>query len=260
MGFIREKYSNNQGGLTVMFLGESNTDSYFAGDNIQDALEYFNMYLKDNQIYIKTEDELALAEVGISSMEEATELRTELNSIVSTMTDEEAVERAILFSNWVSGKAYTVGERVRYGGRIFKVLQAHTSQDDWTPSRAPSLFAEVLTSETGEPQEWQQPSSTNPYLTGDKVIYNGLVYESLIDNNTWAPDAYPAGWRLISEPEPEPEPDVEPEEETIPEWTQPDSTNPYQTGDKVTYNGHTYESTVDNNVWAPDVYGWNLID
>lgn len=176
------------------------------------------------------------------------------------MTDEEAVERAILFSNWVPDKVYSVGERVRYGGRIFKVLQAHTSQDDWTPSRAPSLFAEVLTSEDGEPQEWVQPSSTNPYLTGDKVIYNGLVYESLIDNNVWAPDAYPEGWRLISEPEPEPEPNVEPEEETIPEWTQPDSTNPYQTGDKVMYNGSIYESTVDNNVWAPDVYGWSLIN
>lgn len=258
MGFIREKYSNNQGGLTVIFLDSENTENYFAGDNIQDALEYFNMYVKDNQLYIRTEEELALTEVGIKSVEEATELRQELNSITSTMTDEEAVERPVLFPNWTTGKSYTVGTRVRYGGRIFKVLQAHTSQEDWTPSRAPSLFAEVLTSEDGEPQEWQQPSSTNPYLTGDKVIYNGLVYESLIDNNIWAPDAYPQGWKLISEPEPEPTP--EPEEDTIPEWTQPDSTNPYQTGDKVTYNGHTYESTVDNNVWAPDVYGWTLID
>lgn len=260
MGFIREKYSNNQGGLSVIFMGDQNTENYFAGDNIQDALEYFNMYLKNNQIYIKTDEELALAEVGITSVEEATELRQELNDIVSEMTDEEAVERAILFSNWVPGKVYSIGERVRYGGRIFKVLQAHTSQDDWTPSRAPSLFAEVLTSKDGEPQEWVQPSSTNPYLTGDKVIYNGLVYESLIDNNVWSPADYPEGWRLISEPEPEPEPNVEPEGEIIPEWTQPDSTNPYQTGDKVTYNGHTYESTVDNNVWAPDVYGWSLIN
>lgn len=260
MGFIREKYSNNQGGLTVTFLGENNTENYFAGNNIQDALEYFNMYLKDNQIYIRTDDELALTEVGINSMEEATELRAELNNIISVMTDEEAVERAILFSNWVSNKAYTVGERVRYGGRIFKVLQNHTSQADWTPSRAPSLFAEVLVSEDGEPQEWQQPSSTNPYLTGDKVIYNGLIYESLIDNNIWSPEAYPEGWQLISEPtpvEPEPEP-----EENIPEWQQPDASNAYNTGDKVIYNGQVYESTIDNNVWSPETYpaGWTLVE
>ena len=61
MGFIQEKYSNNQGGLSVMFMGEQNTENYFAGDSVQDALTYFNMYLKNGQIYIKSEEELALA-------------------------------------------------------------------------------------------------------------------------------------------------------------------------------------------------------
>ena len=257
MGFIQEKYSNNQGGLSVMFMGEQNTENYFAGDSVQDALTYFNMYLKNGQIYIKSEEELALAEVGISSVAEAEELRSEINSITETMTDEEAVERAILFSSWMSGKSYTVGDRVRYGGRIFKVLQSHTSQDDWTPSRAPSLFAEVLTSDDGTPQEWQQPSSTNPYLTGDKVIYNGLVYESLIDNNVWSPDSYPEGWRLVSDSEP-----AEEEEETIPEWQEPNAANPYNIGDKVIYNGQVYVSTINNNVWSPSTYpaGWSLVE
>lgn len=256
MGFVKEIYPGNLGGLNVAFYGDTNTETYYSGDSIQAALEYFNMYLKDNQIYIKTNDEMALEEVGIKSVEEATELRLELNSIISPMTDEEAVERAILFPTWTIGEEYTVGTRVRYGGRIFKVLQAHTSQADWTPSRAPSLFAEVLTSEDGEPQEWQQPSSTNPYLTGDKVIYNGLVYESLIDNNVWSPDAYPQGWQLISEPE------TEEPTETIPEWTQPDATNAYQIGDRVMYNGSIYESVIANNVWSPEAYpaGWTLIE
>lgn len=260
MGFIREKYSNNRGGLVVSFMGNENTENYFSGSNIQDAMEYFNMYLKNNEIFIRSNEELALDAAGINTITEAEQLREELNSITSTMTDEEAVERSILFPNWTVGKTYSTGQRIRYYGRIFKVLQTHTSQANWTPSQTPSLFAEVLTSEDGTPQEWQQPSSTNPYLAGDKVIYNGLIYESLIDNNVWSPDNYPAGWKLISEPEPEQEPETEPEEETIPEWVQPNSTNPYQTGDKVTYNGNTYESIVDNNVWAPDVYGWNLIN
>jgi len=47
-----------------------------------------------------------------------------------------------------------------------------------------------------------------------------------------------------------------PDENVIPEWEQPNSTNPYMKGDKVSYNGIIYESTVDNNVWAPNVYGW----
>lgn len=261
MGFICEKYSNNQGGLIVAFMRDQNTDNYFAGDNVQDALNYFNMYLKDNQIYIKTEEELALSEAGISTIAEAEQLRQELNEIINEMTDEEAVEHPILFPNWKSGKEYTANERVRYGGRIFKVLQNHTSQDDWTPSRVPSLFAEVLTSEDGEPQEWVQPSSTNPYLTGDKVIYNGLVYESLIDNNTWSPENYPQGWKLLSEPE-STEPDEPTEPTTVPEWQQPDAANAYQIGDRVMYNGVIYESVIANNVWSPETYpaGWQVIE
>lgn len=256
MGFIKEKYLDNKCGLIVSFQGNSNTENYYAGDSVQDAMKHFNMYLKDNQIYIQTDEEIALNEAGINSIEEAEQLRQELNEIISSMTDEEAIERPILFPNWKVGINYTVNTRIRYGGRIFKVLQAHTSTEQWTPSRAPSLFAEILTSETGEPQEWQQPSSTNPYLTGDKVIYEGKIYESLIDNNTWSPEDYPQGWKLISEPEPEAPSD----ESAIPEWHQPDSTNPYQIGDKVTYNGQIYESTVANNVWAPGVYGWSLVE
>jgi len=256
MGFVLEKYTNNMAGLRVSFYGDSNTKEYFSGDNAIDALNYFNLYIKNNQIYYRTEEELVLSEAGISTVAEAEQLRLELNEIIGEMTDEEAIERSILFPTWKSGKEYTINERIRYGGRIFKVLQNHTSQEDWTPSRAPSLFAEILTSETREPQEWQQPTSTNAYLTGDKVIYDGKIYKSLIDNNTWAPDAYPAGWELIESDTEE----QEPEEPTIPEWQQPDSTNPYKTGDKVTYNGQIYESTVDNNVWAPDAYGWSLIE
>ena len=260
MGFIKEQYSNNYGGLTVSFQGNENTENYFAGDSVQDALEYFNMYLKDNQIYIRTNEELSLAEVGISTIAEAEQLREELNEITSSLTDEEAVERPILFPKWQVGISYTVNTRVRYGGRIFKVLQAHTSQEDWTPSRAPSLFAEILTSESGEPQEWVQPSSTNPYLTGDKVIYNGQIYESLIDNNVWSPDDYPSGWQLLTpseEPEQEPEPTP-----TIPEWSQPDASNAYSIGDQVMYNGSIYQSTINNNVWSPEAYpaGWQLIE
>ena len=255
MGFILEKYSNNMARLIVSFYGDSNTKEYFSGDNATDALNYFNLYIKNNQIYYKTEEELALSEAGISTITEAEQLRQELNEIIGEMTDEEAIERPILFPNWKSGKEYTINERVRYGGRIFKVLQNHTSQEDWTPSRAPSLFVEILTSETGEPQEWQQPSSTNPYLTGDKVIYNGQIYESLIDNNVWSPADYPTGWKLIQD-------EQNSEEQIIPEWQQPDATSAYHIGDKVSYNDLIYESLIDNNVWSPESYpqGWKLID
>jgi len=267
MGFIREKYSNNQGGLTVVFMGDTNTPDYFAGNNIDDALTYFDMYVKNNQMFLRTEEELALKEVGITSRAEAEELRETLDTIVSSYTDDQALASKILFPNWTANVSYQVGDKVRYYGRLYKVLQAHTSQENWTPSSAASLYAPILTNEDDPdtPLPWVQPTSTNPYLTGDKVIYNGAVYQSLIDNNVWAPDDYPAGWQLISSPEPEPEPESEPTQEpeqTIPEWQQPSSGNAYMIGDKVSYNGFVYMSTIDNNVWSPEAYpaGWSLVE
>ena len=71
---------------------------------------------------------------------------------------------------------------------------------DWNPEASPSLFARVLTGETPKDiRDWEQPDSTNPYMTGDRVRFEGQIYESVIDNNIWSPVAYPAGWTLITE-------------------------------------------------------------
>lgn len=124
------------------------------------------------------------------------------NYFVSLMSisDEVAEKIPEVFPAWDgNSKEYKMGDRVQYNDVLYKVLQDHTSQTTWTPSDASSLFAKVLTSTTGEPQEWQQPDSTNGYQTGDRVIYNGKIYESLIDNNVWSPVDYPAGWKEVTE-------------------------------------------------------------
>lgn len=112
----------------------------------------------------------------------------------------EALEVKFLYKEFEAqiGRDLAVGEYIQYNDKLYKVLQAHTVQTNWTPEDAPSLFAEVLTDPTGETiLEWKQPSSTNPYMKGDKVIFEGKTYESLIDNNVWSPAAYPAGWKAI---------------------------------------------------------------
>lgn len=125
------------------------------------------------------------------------EAKTEYQAVLASASDEVALLVPEIYPAWsASGVQYKTGDRVTYYGILFKVLQDHTSQEDWTPIDAPSLFAKVLTAE-GEILDWQQPDSTNPYMKGDKVKYNGKVYESLIDNNVWAPDAYPEGWKEV---------------------------------------------------------------
>lgn len=147
-----------------------------------------------------------LREIAITAMMsqlaggDLTESKASYQTALMSVSDEAAILIPDVFPSWSgAGVAYKTGDRVMYNGTMYKVLQDHTSQEGWTPEAAPSLFAKVLTSTTGEPLPWEQPGSTNPYMTGDRVTYNGKIYESTIDNNVWAPDAYPAGWKEITE-------------------------------------------------------------
>ena len=128
---------------------------------------------------------------------EALKLRRHIETAVQSLPDNEALETAMLYPTWKSDTAYPTGQRVRYNGTLYKCLTAHTSQADWTPTAAPSLWTKVLIPDSDTIPEWEQPDSTNGYSKGDKVKYNGAVYESLIDNNVWSPDAYPAGWKVV---------------------------------------------------------------
>lgn len=128
----------------------------------------------------------------------AKKLRPLIEQAAQSFTDETALEAVSLFPSWQSGIDYTVGQRVRYNGVLYSVLQAHTSQDTWQPDVAVSLFAKVLIPDPDTVPEWEQPGSTNPYMKGDRVLFEGTVYESLIDNNVWSPTAYPAGWKAVN--------------------------------------------------------------
>lgn len=130
-------------------------------------------------------------------IELATKLRAFIEKSAQSLEDADALEAVTLFPSWAANTAYTTGTKVRHGGVLYSVLQDHTSQTGWEPGVAPSLFAKVLIPDPSVIPEWEQPDSTNPYKKGDKVTYNGVVYESLIDNNVWSPSAYPAGWRVV---------------------------------------------------------------
>ena len=123
-------------------------------------------------------------------VDKAKELKAAIDNVAANATDEIAVKSAILYEECNgNSKTYKEGQRLNYGGSLYKVLQAHTSQDDWAPDVAPSLFAKVLIPNANVIPEWEQPDSTNPYMTGDKVMHNGKTWESLIDNNVWEPGA-----------------------------------------------------------------------
>ena len=131
-------------------------------------------------------------------VELAHKLRPYIEKAALSLTDADALEAIDLFGSWQADKAYVVDDKVKYEGNLYKCLQVHTSQASWTPTAAASLWAKVLIPDENVIPEWEQPNSTNPYMKGDKVMFEGQVYESEIDNNIWSPAAYPAGWTLIS--------------------------------------------------------------
>ena len=118
----------------------------------------------------------------------------QMRAALSNLTDETAVDVTTLFEQWEPGHAYAVGDRIRYNEKLYRVVQAHTSQADWTPDITPALFTEIA--KPGEIPEWKQPTGAqDAYSKGDKVRHNGSVWESTIDGNVWEPGVY--GWTKI---------------------------------------------------------------
>lgn len=131
--------------------------------------------------------------------EHAYKLRDMMHKAAVSLDDGDALEAVELFPAWAVGKAYATDDRIRYGEKLYRCVQAHTSQADWTPDATPALWTEVA--KPGEIPVWKQPTGAqDAYNKGDRVWYpekNTTVYESTIDNNVWSPADYPQGWMEV---------------------------------------------------------------
>jgi chitodextrinase len=128
----------------------------------------------------------------------ARKLRPYIEKTAITLDDSDALEATQLFPIWRADATYEKDDRVRYDTILYKCLQNHIAQEAWTPTAAPSLWAKVLIPSPDVIPEWEQPDSTNPYQIGDKVRFEGKVYESVIANNIWSPRDYPQGWHEVT--------------------------------------------------------------
>ena len=102
----------------------------------------------------------------------------------------------VLYETWQSGKVYAVGDKVIYLGNLYECIQAHTSQDDWTPAVVPALWKKEGTPGEEWP-DWVQPTGAHDaYAMGDKVNHNSKHWQSSIDANIWEPGVY--GWEEVA--------------------------------------------------------------
>ena len=118
----------------------------------------------------------------------------------ANLPDDQAMEVADLYPEWVAMKAYAVDEIVKYGvnadgeTQLYKVIQAHTSQEDWKPDVTASLYKAIGFTDDGV-SIWTQPlGSTDAYMAGDVVSFEDQLWISTVDNNVWQPGVY--GWEL----------------------------------------------------------------
>ena len=126
-------------------------------------------------------------------------LRTLIGSnsekIVSTFTDENALKVIDLYPKWAVGIAVAKDSRYQYNGKLYKCVQAHTTQADWTPDVTPALWVKISLEEY---PEWIQPTgSHDAYAKGDKVTHNSKKWISDVDANVWEPGVY--GWTEVVE-------------------------------------------------------------
>ena len=123
-------------------------------------------------------------------------LRELIRRAAESLTDEDALDGVELFEPWEPDKQYAADVRMRYGEKLYKVVQPHTSQADWPPDKTPALYTEVA--KPGEIPVWKQPTGVqDAYMIGDKVHYpdaDDPVYVSTVDNNVWQPGIY--GWEI----------------------------------------------------------------
>ena len=124
--------------------------------------------------------------------EEVTRLLIAKQINTMEVDDNTALRMLEFYPDWATDTDYTTGYKVQHGGKLWRCLQAHTSQSGWEPENAPSLWAKVLIPDETVIPEWEQPDSTNPYSAGDKVTHNGKTWVSDVDNNVWEPGVY--GW------------------------------------------------------------------
>ena len=150
-----------------------------------------------------TQEEISATQSALAELETYERTRPLTESEVSrmliaqqinalTVDDNTALRMVEFYPAWEAGTDYAAGFKVQHNGTLYKCLTAHTSQADWTPDAAPSLWAKVLIPDETVIPAWEQPDSTNPYSKGDTVTHNGKTWVSDIDNNVWEPGVY--GW------------------------------------------------------------------
>ena len=187
--------------LKIRFLNADREElkSAFSDEIAVKRIQIEEKIFTDHSLDYVTEYTGAIIEIGLIKSgsgeddETAAAVLTLAKMQAESLDDEQAKEVKALFPVWNgNGIAYKTGARLQYMSDLYKVLQDHVSQTDWTPDTAVSLYVKIDDPAVEWP-EWHQPvGAQDAYVAGDKVSHNGKHYTSDVDANVWEPGVY--GW------------------------------------------------------------------
>ena len=158
-------------------------------DSVPEGIVAGYYYYRDGEYYTSQRE---LNELARAQQADAGSLAFVILAKDGKIDDVTIVEHANQFPEWQADVSYAQSDIVSYGGKLYRCNQAHTSQADWTPDTAVSLWKQIG-DPTVEYPEWSQPlGAFDAYAAGAKVSHNGKNWVSTVDNNVWEPGVY--GW------------------------------------------------------------------
>ena len=165
-------------------------------NDIDEKLGFYKF--ENNQFVLDTEKyNLLQAEQQEIKKQEEMLKKFEKEKLINSLGDTDAYGIRLLFDEWTVDTNYKQNYKVKYNNKLYRCLLDHTSQSDWTPDVAVSLWVEISDPNEEYPA-WKQPTGAHDaYKNGDKVSYEGNKYVSIVDANVWKPTEY--GWELLEE-------------------------------------------------------------
>ena len=128
-------------------------------------------------------------------MKEAEEIRKAIDIFAENQTDETLIDNKAAFEFWRAGINAEKDKIYRYSENIYKCIQPHTTQEDWTPDKVPALFVKISLEEY---PQWRQPTGAHDaYNKGAKVSDEGKHWISNKDVNIYKPGLVPGDWSEV---------------------------------------------------------------
>ena len=129
-------------------------------------------------------------------LKESEEIRKAIDTFAKNQIDETLIDNKAAFEFWRAGINAEKDKIYRYGDDIYKCIQPHATQEDWTPDKVPALFVKISLEEW---KQWKQPAGAHDaYMKGAKVSDEGKHWISNKDYNIYKPGLVPGDWSEVA--------------------------------------------------------------